>query len=92
MDGATILARALRRQGVQYAFGVVGIPVIEVAQACQKEGIQYIGMRNEQSASYAAGACGVRAHTQTVDPQLLVRRARAPTRLTSPMSPSLGTL
>jgi 2-hydroxyacyl-CoA lyase 1 len=70
MDGATILAKALRRQGVQYAFGVVGIPVIEVAQACQREGIQYIGMRNEQSASYAAG---------TAPPSCRLRRLRLTT-------------
>jgi len=55
MDGATILAKALRRQGVEYAFGIVGIPVVEVAQACQREGIKFVGMRNEQAASYAAG-------------------------------------
>jgi len=56
MDGATILAKALRRQGVEYAFGIVGIPVVEVAQACQREGIKFVGMRNEQAASYAAGS------------------------------------
>ena len=32
-------------------FGIVGIPVIEVAMAAQKEGIKYIGMRNEQAVS-----------------------------------------
>eukprot|EP01137_Pigoraptor_chileana_P024171 Opistho-2@91656 len=58
IDGATILARSLKRQGVEYMFGVVGIPVIEVAIAAQREGIKYYGMRNEQSASYAAGAVG----------------------------------
>lgn len=39
-------------------FGIVGIPVIEVAMAAQSVGIKYIGMRNEQAASYAAGAIG----------------------------------
>ena len=39
-------------------FGIVGIPVIDVAIACQREGIKYIGMRNEQSACYAAQAIG----------------------------------
>ena len=29
-------------------FGIVGIPVVEVAQAAQAVGIKYIGMRNEQ--------------------------------------------
>ena len=39
-------------------FGVVGVPVIEVAMAMQSVGLKYIGMRNEQSAAYAAGAIG----------------------------------
>ena len=39
-------------------FGVVGFPVVPIAIAAQREGIQYIGFRNEQSASYAAGAVG----------------------------------
>ncbi len=30
-------------------FGIVGIPVVEVAMAAQQAGIKYIGMRNEQS-------------------------------------------
>lgn len=32
-------------------FGVVGIPVIEIAMAAQAAGIKYIGMRNEQAVS-----------------------------------------
>ena len=32
-------------------FGIVGIPVIEVAMAAQAAGIKYIGMRNEQAVS-----------------------------------------
>ena len=45
-------------QGVEYVFGVVGVPVIEVALAMQNAGLNYIGMRNEQAAAYAAGAIG----------------------------------
>ena len=30
-------------QGVQYMFGVVGVPVVEVALAAQQEGLHYIG-------------------------------------------------
>jgi len=30
-------------------FGVVGIPVIEVATTAQAHGLKYIGMRNEQA-------------------------------------------
>jgi len=58
IDGATVLARALKRQGVEHMFGIVGFPVFGVASAAQKEGIRYIGFRNEQAASYAAGAVG----------------------------------
>lgn len=58
VNGATLMARALKQQGVQYMFGVVGFPVGPIAQAAQDIGIQYIGCRNEQSASYAAQAVG----------------------------------
>ena len=51
LNGATLLACALKTQGVEYMFGVVGIPVVEVAGAAQAEGIKYIGMRNEQAVS-----------------------------------------
>ena len=53
-----MLATALKAQGCEYAFGVVGIPIIEVGYALQGQGVRYIGMRNEQAASYAAGAIG----------------------------------
>src|SRR2546430_14036288 len=58
VDGATLVARNLKRQGVQFMFGIVGFPVQPIAAAAQKEGITYVGMRNEQSASYAAQAVG----------------------------------
>ncbi|KAL3894613.1 MAG: hypothetical protein SGCHY_005177 [Lobulomycetales sp.] len=56
--GSAVIAKALKAQGVKYAFGVVGIPVIEIAEALSVEGIAYYGMRNEQAASYAASAIG----------------------------------
>ena len=49
MDGATVVAKSLRTQGVEYMFGIVGIPVMGVAVAAQQAGIKYIGMRNEQA-------------------------------------------
>ncbi|CAI9551543.1 unnamed protein product [Staurois parvus] len=39
-------------------FGIVGVPVIEIAIAAQIAGIKYVGMRNEQAACYAASAVG----------------------------------
>ena len=58
VDGATLLAKNLKKQGVQFMFGIVGFPVQPIAAAAQREGITYVGMRNEQSASYAAQAVG----------------------------------
>ncbi|HEY8490315.1 MAG TPA: oxalyl-CoA decarboxylase [Dehalococcoidia bacterium] len=56
VNGALVVARALRQQGVDAVFGVVGHPVTGVAQAAQREGIRYYGMRHEQAAAYAAQA------------------------------------
>jgi 2-hydroxyacyl-CoA lyase 1 len=58
VDGATLVARSLKQQGIDHLFGVVGFPVTPIAAAAQKEGVAYIGMRNEQAASYAAQAYG----------------------------------
>src|SRR5437773_1640810 len=58
VDGATLVARSLKQQGVKFMFGIVGFPVGPIAAAAQQEGITYVGMRNEQSASYAAQAVG----------------------------------
>ncbi len=58
VDGATLIARSLKQQGIDHLFGIVGFPITAIAQAAQKEGIAYLGMRNEQSAAYAAGAYG----------------------------------
>src|SRR2546425_12335352 len=58
VHGATWGARSLKQQGVGFMFGIVGFPVSPIAAAGQKEGIPYVGMRNEQSASYAAQAVG----------------------------------
>ena len=58
MTGAQILARSLKQQGVDFVFGVVGFPITAFATDAQRAGIRYIGMRNEQAASYAAQAAG----------------------------------
>ena len=56
--GATLIAQNLKQQGVEYMFGIIGFPVAPIAMAAQQAGITYIGMRNEQSASYSAQAAG----------------------------------
>src|SRR3954449_1621295 len=58
ITGASLIARSLKQQGVDYMFGIVGFPVIPVSIAAQREGITFIGMRNEQAASYATQAAG----------------------------------
>ena len=49
--GATVVARALKEQRVDFVFGVVGVPVVELAMALQSAGVRYVGMRNEQAVS-----------------------------------------
>ena len=58
VDGATLIARSLKQQGIDHLFGIVGFPVTAIAAAAQKEGVAYLGVRNEQSAAYAAAAYG----------------------------------
>ena len=56
ISGAQLIARSLKQHSVQHMFGIVGVPVVPVAFAAMQEGIDYYGMRHEQSASYAAQA------------------------------------
>ncbi|XP_012718140.2 2-hydroxyacyl-CoA lyase 1 [Fundulus heteroclitus] len=58
VTGAQLIAESLKTQKVEFMFGIVGVPVIEVAMAAQAAGIKYVGMRNEQAACYAASAVG----------------------------------
>ncbi|XP_026673451.1 2-hydroxyacyl-CoA lyase 1 isoform X2 [Ceratina calcarata] len=44
--------------GVEYVFGIMGHPVIDLALSMQIAGVQYLGFRNEQAACYAAQAYG----------------------------------
>ena len=57
MEGCDVISKSLRDQGVQYVFGIVGIPVIELAVAFQNAGLTYIGMRNEQAVRSGIIAC-----------------------------------
>jgi 2-hydroxyacyl-CoA lyase 1 len=58
ISGAEIVVKALKDQGVEYMFGIVGFPVIPIGIQAQRQGIKYVNMRNEQAASYAAAAIG----------------------------------
>ena len=57
-DGMHLMVDALRRNGVETIFGVVGIPVTDLARHAQEVGIRYIGFRHEQSAGNAAAVSG----------------------------------
>lgn len=56
ITGMHILANALKTNGVEVVFGLVGIPVTEVAYILQLVGIRFIGFRFEQQAGMAAAA------------------------------------
>ena len=58
LTGARVIVLALRDLGVTVLFGLVGIPVIDIAEEAINIGIRFIGFRNEQACSYAAGAYG----------------------------------
>ncbi|KAF2467506.1 2-hydroxyphytanoyl-CoA lyase [Lindgomyces ingoldianus] len=58
VTGAYIIARTLRDLGVSVVFGLVGVPVSDIAEQAINLGIRFIGFRNEQAASYAATAYG----------------------------------
>lgn len=66
MDGSTLLAQALRDQGAECIFTVVGGPVIEAVGACGDLGMRPIGVHHEQAAvmmaqayAYVGGGLGV---------------------------------
>ena len=58
LDGSTLVARALREQGVAVVFTVVGGPVIEAVGACADAGMRPIGVHHEQAAVMMARAYG----------------------------------
>lgn len=58
VTGMYILAESLRRLGLMDVYGLIGIPVTEVAYAMQKIGMNYYGFRFEQQAGMAAATHG----------------------------------
>lgn len=57
-DGMHLMVDALKANGIQTLYGVVGIPVTDLARHAQAVGIRYIGFRHEQSAGHAAAITG----------------------------------
>lgn len=58
VSGAHVVASVLKQLGVEVVFGLVGIPVVEIAESLIAHDIRFIAFRNEQSASYAASVYG----------------------------------
>ena len=50
ITGAALLARALKRQGVEKLFYLMGAPTYDAANACIAEGVRIIDARHEQGA------------------------------------------
>ena len=57
-DGFHLMVDALTLNGVSTIYGVVGIPITDLARLAQAQGIRYIGFRHEASAGNAAAAAG----------------------------------
>lgn len=57
-DGYHLVIDALKLNGVHNIYGVVGIPITDVARVAQASGIRYIGFRHESDAGHAAAAAG----------------------------------
>lgn len=66
VSGMRVLAISLHKIGVDKMYGLVGIPVTEVAYIAQEEGIKFVGFRHEQQAGMAAATHGFLTKTPGV--------------------------
>lgn len=57
-DGFHLVVDALKANDVDTIYGIVGIPITDLARVAQASGIRYIGFRQETSAGNAAAAAG----------------------------------
>src|ERR1700755_487215 len=57
-DGIHLVVDALKLNDVHTVYGVVGIPITDLARLAQASGIRYIGFRHESDAGHAAAAAG----------------------------------
>ena len=57
-DGIHLVVDALKLNDVKTIYGVVGIPITDMARVAQASGIRYIGFRHESDAGHAAAAAG----------------------------------
>src|SRR3954463_12068756 len=57
-DGIHLVVDALKLNDVSTIYGVVGIPITDLARLAQASGMRYVGFRHEASAGHAAAAAG----------------------------------
>ena len=57
-DGCHLVVDALKLNDVHTIYGLVGIPITDLARLAQASGIRYIGFRHESDAVHAAAAAG----------------------------------
>lgn len=58
VTGMWVLAKALGMVGIKDMYGLVGIPVTDLAYIAQEQGIRFVGFRHEQQAGMAAQTHG----------------------------------
>jgi oxalyl-CoA decarboxylase len=58
IDGFHLVVDALKANDIDSIYGIVGIPITDLARTAQASGIRYIGFRQETSAGNAAAAAG----------------------------------
>ena len=66
VTGMDVLVRALKMVGIDTMYGLVGIPVTELAYIAQERGIRFVGFRFEQQAGMAAATHGYLTKTPGV--------------------------
>src|ERR1700680_3591174 len=57
-DGFHLVIDALKHNDITTIFGLVGIPITDLARLAQAEGMRFIGFRHEQHAGNAAAIAG----------------------------------
>ncbi|WP_267253718.1 thiamine pyrophosphate-binding protein, partial [Noviherbaspirillum soli] len=57
-DGFHVLLDALKANDVETIYGLVGIPITDLARLAQAEGFRFIGFRHEANAVNAAAIAG----------------------------------
>jgi oxalyl-CoA decarboxylase len=57
-DGYHLVVEALNLNDVKTIYGVVGIPITDMARVAQASEIRYLGFRHESDAGHAAAAAG----------------------------------